>query len=211
MCSKRGRRSKRSSPWIPTNANAAYELAEMHRKAGEFEPGAQTLRAGGDALSGVRAGARRTRANARSRSVGRLKRCRICRRLSRAILRTRSPTIKSRRHTGHSATPLSRRKRSPSSTACAASLQGSAPRCPRQSGTSRRRCSTSSLRNERERAARGCPSGSGVRLGHASAAWSGDCARLGRPRASRSPTSRKRAGLRSRTSGRLTRSTSSNQ
>ena len=32
------RRSKRSSTLDPTNANAAYELAEMHRKAGELEP-----------------------------------------------------------------------------------------------------------------------------------------------------------------------------
>ena len=48
----------------PTNANAAYELAEMHRKAGELEPGAQALRAGAGALSGVRARAGRTGANA---------------------------------------------------------------------------------------------------------------------------------------------------
>ena len=31
-------RSRRSSTLDPTNANAAYELAEMHRKAGELEP-----------------------------------------------------------------------------------------------------------------------------------------------------------------------------
>ena len=31
-------RSRTSSSLDPTNANAAYELAEMHRKAGELEP-----------------------------------------------------------------------------------------------------------------------------------------------------------------------------
>ena len=67
----------------PTNANAAYEIAEMHRKAGELEPRAQAVRAGADALSGVRGSARRTGANARSRSAGRPRRCRTSRRRSK--------------------------------------------------------------------------------------------------------------------------------
>ena len=33
--------SRRSSPSIPTNANAAYEIGEMHRKAGQLDAGAR--------------------------------------------------------------------------------------------------------------------------------------------------------------------------
>ena len=133
----------------PTNANAAYELAEMQRKMPESSsrPAHSSSR---PCRTIQRSSRRSSDSDVRSlRSVGRLKVSLICRRLSRAIPRTRWPTIKPRKPTGHSGTPLTRRKSSPSSTGCAASRQ-SAPRYPRQSQKSPRRSWISSLRNERE-------------------------------------------------------------
>ena len=102
----------------PTNANAAYELAEMHRKAGRARTGAQAVRAGVahyPAFDDARVGLGRTLI-ALGRPAEALPHLQAA--LS-AIPRTTSPTISWRRRTGRSETPPNRRRRSPSSSGCA--------------------------------------------------------------------------------------------
>ena len=117
----------------PTNANAAYELAEMHRKAGEldsartlFEQAVSHYPAFEQALIGLG----RTLV-ALGRPADALPHLQAA---LKAIQTTRSLTIKPRRHTGHSGNRRSRRKRWPSSTGCAPSPHGALPPCPNKAG-----------------------------------------------------------------------------
>ena len=131
----------------PTNANAAYELAEMHRGAGELEPARKLFEQAVThypAFEHALVGLARTLI-ALDRPADALPHLKAA---LEAIPTATWPTIRSREPTGPSGTPPRSRRRSPSSTGRAPSPPSARPRSPRRSRTSPRRCSTPSLRDD---------------------------------------------------------------
>ena len=131
----------------PTNANAAYELAEMHRGAGELEPARKLFEqavAHHPAFEHARIGLARTLI-ALDKPADALPHLKAAlERTPTAAWRTTTP----REPTGPSGTPPRSRWRSPSSTGRAPSPPSARPRCPRRSRTSHRRCSTPRRRDD---------------------------------------------------------------
>ena len=133
----------------PTNANAAYELAEMDRKGGELDPARKLFEQAvthyptfEQALVGLGANACRARSAGRSASVTLQAALKGKPRERGRPLSGRASLQGTREHRP------SRRKRWPSSTGCARSPHGARQRCPRHCGMSPHKCSTSNLRNE---------------------------------------------------------------